>query len=163
MRNGPRAGAAIRARRVGAAFAVVAALSTTVPAAADPPSGADAIDAYPLAQGHFSSAGDFYWKFFKTPDGRSCAIAPNGGVSGCDAVPIVAPAGTNQTVVSSWAAAQYRHADPPGFARDVDVLPEGQRLENWGTTCGVGYQGTVTCKAPGSHGFILASTYAALW
>jgi hypothetical protein len=39
--------------------------------------------------------------------------------------------------------AEYRHSDT-AFTRDVDVLPAGQRLQNWGASCGVGYQGTVT-------------------
>lgn len=59
---------------------------------------------YPLAQGRYSSPdrGDFYAAFFKTPDGRSCGISPNGGPTGCDAVPIDAPPGTNETVAASW-------------------------------------------------------------
>lgn len=143
------------------ALALVAAPS----AGAQPPSGADDIDSYPSARGSFSSSapGDFYWIFFKTPDGRHCGIGPNGGPVGCDAVPTDAPAGTNQTVVNSWGPADYQHSDDARFTRDVDVLPEGQRLENWGASCGVGYQGTVTCKTYGQHGFVLSATYGALW
>lgn len=133
------------------------------PAAAAPPPGADEIDSYPIAQGHYSSPTDFYWVFFKTPDGRACGIGPNGGPVGCDTVPIDAPAGTNQTMVISGVPATYRFSDNPSFTRDVDVLPEGYRLENWGASCGVGHQGTVTCKTYGQHGFVLASTYAVLW
>lgn len=106
---------------------------------------------------------DFYAAFFKTPDGRSCGIRPNGGPVGCDAVPYDAGPSVNQTLANSWGPAQYKHSDTPTFTRDVDVLPEGQRLQNWGASCGVGLQGTVTCKTYGPHGFILASTYSVLW
>lgn len=143
------------------ALALVAAPS----AGAQPPPGANDIDSYPTAQGSFSSSApsDFYWVFFKTPDGRHCGIGPNGGPVGCDAVPADAPAGTNQTVVNSWGPAEYQHSDDATFTRDVDVLPEGQRLENWGASCGVGHQGTVTCKTYGQHGFVLSTTYGVLW
>lgn len=152
--------------RLAAAVAAGAlALAAAPSAGAQPPSGADDIDSYPNAQGSFSSAapGDFYWIFFKTPDGRHCGIGPNGGPVGCDAVPTDAPAGTNQTVVNSWGPADYQHSDNARFTRDVDVLPEGQRLENWGASCGVGHQGTVTCKTYGQHGFVLSATYGVLW
>lgn len=144
--------------------AVLAPTAAADPTTAPPP-GADKIDAYPIATGHYSStqANDFYWVFFKTPDGRFCGIAPNGGLTGCDAVPVNAPAGTNQTAGASWAATTFRHSDQPTFTRQVDVLPEGHRLESWGSTCGVGPQGTVTCKIAGGHGFVLSATYAELW
>lgn len=149
------------------AVGTAAGLWMASPAAANanPPDGLDELDTYPVAAGRYSSPDirDFYWVFFKTPDGRACGIAPNGGEVGCDAVPIDAPEGANQTVASSWAAAEYRHSDAPTFTRDVDVLPEGHRLENWGSTCAVGYQGAVTCRVPGGHGFVLASPYAVLW
>ncbi len=54
-------------------------------------------DNYPVAQGRYNTPDDFYFVFFKTPDGRSCGIGPNGGPVGCDAVPADAPPGTNQT------------------------------------------------------------------
>lgn len=101
--------------------------------------------------------------FFKTPDGRSCGIGPNGGPVGCDAVPFDAPPDTNQTIVNSWAPAEYRHSDTASFTRDVDVLPEGQRLENWGATCAVIPQGTVHCETYNSHGFLLSGSYGELW
>lgn len=143
----------------------VLALGSAPAVSAEPPPGADAIDAYPLAQGHFSANGpeDFYWVYFRTPDGRHCGIGPNGGPVGCDAVSMEAPEGTNQTVVNSWGPAAYDRSDTLRFTRDVDVLPEGQRLENWGAVCGVGHQGTVTCKTYGSHGFVLAADYGVLW
>ena len=153
----------------GATFGIIAACGLALAAAptatADPPPGVDAIHAYPLAQGRYSSSdsGDFYKVFFKTPDGRSCGISPNGGDTGCDAVPIDAPADTNETVAASSQAGEYQHSDDARFTRDVDVLPEGHRLENWGTTCAVGYQGTVTCDVAGGHGFVLAATYGVLW
>lgn len=131
-------------------------------AVAAPPDGADEIDDYPIAQGNYTSADDFYWVFFRTPDGRGCGIGPNGGPVGCDAVPIDTP-GYNQTVVTAGIPATYQFSDTPTFTRDVDVLPEGQRLENWGASCGVGYQGTVTCRTYGGHGFILSSVYSVLW
>ncbi|QRY44066.1 hypothetical protein JVX93_26770 [Mycolicibacterium boenickei] len=138
----------------------LSALGPLPTAAAEPPPGADQIDSYPIAEGHYSSPTDFYGVFFRTPDGRHCGIGPNGGPVGCDAVPIDAPAGSNQIFVNSGRPASYRHSDTASFTRDVDVLPEGHRLENWGASCGVGYQGTVTCKTYGEHGFILSSTTA---
>lgn len=154
-------------RSLGRVSAVAAlGLAVIAPtAAADPPPGADAIDGYPLAQGHYStsSPNDFYAVFFRTPDGRSCGIRPNGGPVGCDAVPYDAGPSVNQTVVNSWGPARYQHSDTPSFTRDVDVLPEGHRLENWGASCGVGPQGAVTCKTYGSHGFTLSTTYSVLW
>ena len=141
----------------------VVALAVAPSAVAEPPRDADVIDTYPIAEGHYSSPSDFYWVFFKTPDGRSCGIGPNGGPVGCDAVPIDAPPGTNQTVVNSGGPAGYRFSDTQSFTRDVDVLPEGHQLENWGASCGVGYQGTVTCKTYGRHGFIVSTVYGVLW
>ena len=143
--------------------AVGVTLSPVPTAAADPPPGLDAIDDYPVAQGHYTSPTDFYGVFFRTPDGRHCGIGPNGGPVGCDAVPADAPAGMNQTVVISGVPASYRHSDTPSFTRDVDVLPEGHRLENWGASCAVGHQGTVTCTTYGEHGFVLAAGYGVLW
>ena len=64
----------------------------------------------------------------------------------------------------SGAPAEYRHSEQPSFTReDVDVLPAGYRLENWGASCGVGHQGTVTCKTYGGHGFTISATYGELW
>src|SRR5689334_15196320 len=97
------------------------ALAAAPPAGADQP--ADDTRDYPIAQGNYTTPNDFYYVFFKTPDGRSCGIGPNGGPVGCDAVPTDAPPGTNQTVVNSWAPAEYRHSDTGSFTRDVDVLP----------------------------------------
>lgn len=155
--------------RTGALIGFAAACGLTLvaapPALADPPPGVAAIRDYPLAQGHYSSpdSADFYAVFFKTPDGRSCGISPNGGPTGCDAVPVDAPTGTNETVAASWQPGDYQHSDTARFTRDVDVLPDGHRVENWGTTCAVGYQGTVTCDVAGGHGFVLAATYGVLW
>jgi hypothetical protein len=141
----------------------VAALAAVPPAVADPPSDADESDAYPIAQGNFTTTTDFYAIFFKTPDGRSCGIWPNGGPIGCDAVPADAPAGTNQTFVFPGVVADYRHSDTPSFTRDVDVLPEGFRLETWGAGCGVGPQETVTCKTYGQHRFVISRDHGVLW
>ena len=120
-----------------AVFGIIAACGLTLvgapTATADPPPGVDAIRTYPLARGIYSSPdpGDFYKVFFKTPDGRFCGISPNGGDTGCDAVPIDAPGGTNETVAASSQPGQYQHSDTARFTRVVDVLPEGHRLENW--------------------------------
>jgi hypothetical protein len=132
-------------------------------AAAQPPPDADEIDRYPIAQGRYTVPDDFYFVFFKTPDGRSCGIGPNGGQVGCDAVPADAPAGMNQTIVNSWAPAEYRHSDIASFTRDVDVLPEGYRLENWGASCAVGHQGTVSCRTYNQHGFTVSPLQGVLW
>jgi hypothetical protein len=148
------------AMAVGSAVYLLAAAPV---AAADPPPGADEIATYPVAQGSYTTPSDFYWVYFKTPDGRSCGIGPNGGPVGCDAVPLDAPAETNQTVVNSWGPAEYRDSNTATFTRDVDVLAEGYRLENWGASCGIGHQGTVTCMTYGAHGFTISSVYGALW
>lgn len=146
------------------AAAAVLLVGSAAAAHAEPPPGVDAVDDYPVATGRYSSPTDFYWVFFRTPDGRSCGIGPNGGPIGCDAVPMDAPAGANQTVLEAGGVpAAYRHSDSASFTRDVDVLPEGHRLENWGASCAVGHQGTVTCKGYGQHGFTLSSVYGVLW
>jgi hypothetical protein len=154
----------MRVGRPVVALAVGAIALACAPAAvAEPPPYADAIDRYPIAQGNYTTPGDFYFVFFKTPDGRSCGIGPNGGPVGCDAVPRDAPQGADQTVVNPWAPAEYRQSDTASFTRDVDVLPEGYRLENWGASCGVGHQGTVQCRTYNEHGFVISSTYGVLW
>lgn len=147
--------------RAGPLVAALALVATPV-AAAQPPDGADVIDDYPVAQGNYTTPDDFYQVFFRTPDGRGCGIGPNGGPVGCDAVPFDTP-GYNQTVVTAGVPATYRFSDSPTFTRDVDILPAGRRLENWGASCGVGHQGTVTCRTYGGHGFILSSVYSVLW
>jgi hypothetical protein len=43
------------------------------------------------------------------------------------------------------------------------VLPDGYRLENWGASCGVGHQGTLTCTTYGRHGFTISALYGELW
>ncbi len=154
----------MRVSRIATAVGLVAYLFAAAPVvAAEPPPGADDIDDYPVAQARYTKPTDFYFVYFKTPDGRSCGIGPNGGLVGCDAVPKDAPAETNETVVNSWGPAEYRHSDTASFTRDVDVLPEGYRLENWGASCGVGHQGTVHCKTYNEHGFVISSVYGVLW
>jgi len=152
----------LRAAWAASGLCVLAAVPAPV-AGAQPPPGVAETATYPLAQGRYTSPTDFYWVFFKTPDGRSCGIGPNGGPVGCDAVPVDAPEGVNQTVVNSWGPAEYRHSDAATFTRDVDVLPEGHRLENWGAGCAVGLQGTVKCTTYGQHGFILSAVYSEFW
>lgn len=141
------------------------ALSAEAVAGAEPPPGADAIDDYPVAQGFYRPGPPpNYHVFFRTPDGVSCGIGPNGGPIGCDWVPMDAPPGTNQTFLTSGGPAEYRHSPTPTFTREgVDVLPAGYRLENWGASCGVGHQGTVTCKTYGDHGFTISAVYGELW
>lgn len=148
-------------RRICTVLAVCAVLPVA-PARAQPADGSDVIDTYPVSEGHYTSPDDFSWLFFKTPDGRACGIGPNGGPVGCDAVPYDVT-GYDQTVVNPWGPASYRRSDVASFTRDVDVLPEGHRLANWGASCGVGHQGTVTCTTYGGHGFTLAATYSVLW
>lgn len=121
------------------------------------------IRAYPVAVGDYRTAEDFGFVFFTTPDGRSCGIGPNGGPVGCDAAPADAPAGSNQTVVNSFAPAEYRHADDARFTRDVDVLPVGYRLENWGASCAVVDAVTVWCETYNHHGFTLTPYHGELW
>ncbi|MGA5466248.1 hypothetical protein [Mycobacterium sp. NPDC050041] len=151
-------------RGIGAASGLVVLAAAPAPMShAQPPPGVAETATYPLAQGRYTSPTDFYWVFFRTPDGRSCGIGPNGGPVGCGAVPVDAPEGMNQTVVNSWGPAEYRHSDAATFTRDVDVLPEGHRLENWGAGCAVGHPGTVTCTTYGQHGFILSAVYSEFW
>jgi hypothetical protein len=152
-------------RFAGIAGAVGIAVVSAPAARADPPSDTDELRALPIAQGRYTSDlhGDFYRVYFKTPDGLFCGILPNGGPVGCDAAPRDAPAGSNQTVVNSWGPAEYGHSDQPSFTRDVDVLPEGYRLENWGASCGIRQQGTVTCTTYGQHGFTISALHGELW
>jgi hypothetical protein len=150
-------------RRAVTTTLVAALVLGAAPAAAADPAEPPDIRSFPIAQGNYTTATDFYVVFFRTPDGRHCGIGPNGGPVGCDAVPVDAPAGTNQTVVNSWGPASYQHSDAPTFTRDVDVLPEGYRLENWGATCAVGTDSTVICETYGQHGFVISSLYGVLW
>jgi hypothetical protein len=153
--------------RNNAALAVVFAVALiAAPAAAaapcdDPSAGAND----PVGQGHFTTAGDPGWIFFKTGANQSCGIGPD-GVIGCDDVPDGAPPGANQIVATSSVSAIYRHSDTATFTRDVDILPEGHKLENGEARCGVGFQGTVSCRTPGGyggHGFTVAGAYGVLW
>ena len=100
--------------------------------------------------------------FFRTPDGRECGFYLN-GPAGCDAVPIDAPQGTNQVRSSTLEPAHFLTADQPTFTYPggAQVLPEGHKVSLGGTTCGIGYQGTVTCET-GPHGFTIAATYGVL-
>lgn len=153
-------------RRGATLTAVLAlALAAGAVARAQAPTGADAIDHYPVAEGFYRPGPPpNYHVFFTTPDGLSCGIGPNGGPIGCDGVPLEAPPGTNQTFLTSGGPAEYRHSPAPTFTREgVDVLPAGYRLENWGASCGVGHQGTVTCTTYGGHGFTISSVYGVLW
>lgn len=135
--------------------------------------GRDDLDSYPLADGLSKGAyGSLtpqgpnffgYWLYFKTADGRSCGLAPNGGPIGCDNVPSDAPEGTNQIFADAGHAAAYRHSSTPTFSRDVAVLPAGQRVQTVGASCAVDYQGAVHCQTEGNHGFILSTDHGVLW
>jgi hypothetical protein len=73
-------------RRIAAVAGLgILALAAAPVAGAEAPEGADSIDDYPIAQGNYTTPQDFYYVYFKTPDGRSCGIGPNGGPVGCDA------------------------------------------------------------------------------
>ena len=139
--------------------------ATTVGAHADdtaPP--ADDLSSFPLASGNYFGSGSSYgWVFFTTPDGRSCGIAPNGGPIGCDAVPLDAPPGTNQTVADAADPAHYLYAETPIFTPGAPVLPAGQRVQTMGGVCAVDLQGAVHCATQGNHGFILSADTGVLW
>ncbi|WP_433203642.1 hypothetical protein ACQP1G_14490 [Nocardia sp. CA-107356] len=143
-----------------APLAVAALVATAGPVAADP-NGLDQLT--PVEDTGYLVDDPNYTGtvFFRTPDGRNCGFYPN-GPAGCDAVPIDAPPGTNQVRSSTMEAAHYLAAEAtftyPGGAQ---VLPEGHKVTMGGTTCGVGYQGTVTCET-GPHGFTIAATYGVL-
>lgn len=147
------------------AGAAVLTIATVPIAQADAPPDPDEIADWPIAEGDFRPGPPpNYQVFFKTPDGVHCAIGPNGGPIGCDAVPLDAPAGTNQTFLLSTGPAEYRYSPTADFTRDdVDVLPAGYRLQNQGASCGVGHQGTVTCTTYGHHGFTISGGYGVLW
>lgn len=151
---------------------LIVALSPPV-AAAPADASPDDISGYPLAAG--MDTGDYgglspgaanffgYWLYFKTPDGRSCGLAPNGGPVGCDAVALDAPPGANQIVATAWQPAHYQHSDSATFARAVAVLPAGRRLQTIGASCAVDDRGAVHCQTEGNHGFILSGEHAVLW
>lgn len=145
-------------------LAVSVAPAVAAPADDSPPP-VDEIDQYPLAEGSYTNSGSGYfsWIYFRTPDGRSCGIAPNGGPVGCDAVPSDAPAGTNQTVATAWSPAAYRYSDTATFTRDFPVLPAGRRVQTIGAACAVDNQGAVHCQTEGNHGFILSVDHGTLW
>ncbi len=125
----------------------------------------DGIDSYPLAEGNYTVSGpsNYGWVFFRTSDGRSCGIAPNGGPVGCDAVAANAPVGANQIMATGWSAAEYRSSQTPTFTRNAPVLPAGQRVQTMGAGCAVDYQESVHCQTQGNHGFILSADDAVLW
>jgi hypothetical protein len=154
----------LRSKAALAALFVVA-LITAPAAVATPCDDPGAGENDPIGQGRFTTAEDVGWIYFKTSANQSCAIGPD-GVIGCDDVPDGAPAGTNQVVATSSVSAVYRHSDTPTFTRDVDILQPGHKLEIGEARCGVGYQGTVSCRTPGGyggHGFTIAGAYGILW
>ncbi len=153
-------------------MAISAAPASAAPADGNGPPAED-LDRYPIAAGQDEGAygslspggSNFwgYWLYFKTPDGRSCGLAPNSGPIGCDAVPADASPGANQTYASGATAAEYRQSSTPTFTRDVPVLPAGQRLQTLGATCAVDEQGVVHCQTAGNHGFVLSTDHGVLW
>ena len=148
-------------RVLAGAVAALTLVATPVAEAQPPPD--DDIRRYPIAQGRYTTPHDFYWVYFATADGRFCGIGPNGGPVGCDAVPPEAPPGADQTVVNPWGPAKYRRSGTPTFTRDVDLLPEGFRLENWGATCAVEPHYVVHCETYAGHGFRLSPDSGELW
>ncbi|WP_336087086.1 hypothetical protein [Nocardia sp. SSK8] len=140
----------------GLALALIAAGPATAQSELDDYTPLDPVDFQVPGPEHAGSV------FFTTPDGRHCAIYWNNGPAGCDAVPIDAPEGSNQLRVGIVEPAHFVTAEEPGFTHpDARVLPEGHRITLENTTCGVGYQGTVSCEV-GEHGFVLAATYSVL-
>ena len=148
---------------VGLSGVTISVASAAVAPADDPAPPADDLNGFPLASGNYASSSSYGWVFFTTPDGRSCGIAPNGGPIGCDAVPLDALPGTNQTFADAANPAQYRYSDTQTFTRDAPVLPAGQRVQTVGGACAVDYQGAVHCKTEGDHGFILYIDTGVLW
>jgi hypothetical protein len=145
----------------------VAGLALAPVASAEPPP--DLKD-YPLAEGNYAVQADPGWLFFVVDFGGKpvehhdyfgCGMGPDGTV-GCDRVPANPPPGTNQTVASADEPGCYRFSLTPTFSREVDVLPEGRRLENGGAKCQRGYQGSVSCRS-GEHGFVLSTTWGENW
>ncbi|MGU3654528.1 hypothetical protein [Mycolicibacterium sp. A43C] len=57
----------------------------------------------------------------------------------------------------------FRFSDTPSFTRDVDVLPAGHRIENWGVSCAVDEQDAVICSTYGEHGFWITPRDATFW
>ena len=154
----------MQSHRVTPAVGLVACLLATAPApAADPPPDADDIDTYPVAQGRFTTPTDFYWVYFRTPDGRSCGIGPNGGPVGSTRYPSTRRRRRNRRSSTAGARPNTAGSNTTTFTRDVDVLPEGHRLENWGASCGIGNQGTVTCRTYDEHGFMISTVHGVLW
>ncbi|MEU8898032.1 hypothetical protein [Nocardia sp. NPDC048505] len=139
--------------------AVAAGLcATATPAAADPG------DWIPVNRTDYLVSDPSYrgTVFFKTPDGRHCAIYWNTGYAGCDAVALDAPPGSNQLRVARWAPAEFVYSAERTFTHpEAKVLPEGHKITNDQTTCGVGFQGTVDCDVV-DHGFVLSAVYSVL-
>ena len=125
------------------------------------------IEGYSPARGRYTTADDPGWVFFKTENIKGvpsefCGIGPNGTLAGCDLVPGKdVPEGMNQTVVEAGTPAHYARSDTPSFTRDVDVLPQGHRLDHGQASCGRGYQGTIHCVI-GDHSFVVSSDYGVL-
>ncbi|MGW0002596.1 hypothetical protein [Nocardia grenadensis] len=147
------------------AISTIALLTTATVASTAGPADAEVLDeltAVDNSEYLVRSADHDATVFFRTPDGRHCAIYLD-GLSGCDAVPADAPAGTNQVRVSGDEMARYVTSDSPTFTYPggAKVLPEGRKTSLGYTTCGVGFQGTVTCEIL-EHGFTIAGNYGVL-
>ncbi|GAB2635481.1 hypothetical protein [Nocardia goodfellowii] len=143
----------------------VAALATGLCATAAPAAADGDLDNYvPVNPADYLVADPAYkgTVFFTTPDGRHCAIYWNNGYTGCDAVSLDAPAGTNQLRVARWEAANFLNSPEQTFTHpEAKVLPEGHKITHDQTTCGIGYQGTVNCEVV-DHGFVLSAVYSVL-
>jgi hypothetical protein len=98
----------MQSHRVTPAVGLVAYLLASAPAAAaDPPPDADDIDTYTVAPLHHADR----LLLGVLQDTRRAFV--------------------RDRVVNSWGLAEYRDSNTTTFTRDVDVLPEGHRPENW--------------------------------
>ncbi|WP_228001409.1 hypothetical protein [Nocardia australiensis] len=140
--------------------AIGVAIATATPAVAD--SVLDPYTPVEFTEYQVSDSNAYGNVYFTTPDGRACGILYNSGPAGCDAVPIDAPSGSNQVRVAVIEPAHFLSAANPTFSYpNAKILPEGHKITLQNTTCGIGYQGTVTCEV-GDHAFTIAATYSEL-
>ena len=92
---------------------------------------------------------DLFGTYFKTPYGHFCGI-PNNGPASRDSM-------------SAVEASHFVHADQPVYTEPgANVLGEGQKVSWRDVTCGVGFQGTVTCES-GAHAFTVSAQCSVLF
>lgn len=140
--------------------AAATALWCAPTASADDPATAPTVD-----KSEYTTPDDPGWVFFRSREGESCGISPD-GVVGCDiVVPLNAdgsvvqwgqpgppgfyscnlpetsyycplpPPGTNEVIAGPQDPAHYTTSDTPRFTRDAKALPEGYRLVNGDAWC----------------------------